>query len=266
MQYYMKPMDTQMNTPLKKLVVLTGAGMSAESGIPTFRDAGGLWEGHRVEDVATPGAWRRNPALVLDFYNQRRAKLAQVEPNEGHLGLARLQERFDVRIITQNVDDLHERAGSRQVLHLHGSLTQARSTHTGLDEEDNMVFDIGYRAINPGDKCPLGSQLRPHIVWFGEDVPMIERAIEIVRQADIFVVIGTSLVVYPAAGLVDHAPSGTPKYLIDPATKSSPGGEAKAIYWPSPYDGVMHIATGASEGVRLLAKILTEQFENRADI
>jgi len=232
-----------MTTKRKTIVVLTGAGMSAESGIPTFRDAGGLWEGHRVEDVATPQAWLRNPALVLDFYNQRRARLAHVEPNEGHLGLARLQERFDVRIITQNVDDLHERAGSRQVLHLHGSLTQARSTHAGLGEENNMVFDIGYRAINPGDKCPRGSQLRPHIVWFGEDVPMIGRAIELARRADIFVVIGTSLVVYPAAGLLDHAPPGAPVYLIDPATTTT-------------RPGVHHIATGGSEGVRLLSGML----------
>jgi NAD-dependent deacetylase len=224
----------------KTLVVLTGAGMSAESGIPTFRDAGGLWEGHRVEDVATPGAWLRNPALVLDFYNQRRRKLAQVQPNDGHIGLARLQEHFDVRIITQNVDDLHERAGSKNVLHLHGLLTQARSTHAGIDGHGNAVIDIGYRDIAPGDKCPLGSQLRPHIVWFGEDVPMIGPAIELAERADIFVIIGTSLAVYPAAGLIDYAPLAAPIYLIDPTTTP-------------PRSRVRHIATGGSEGVRRLA-------------
>jgi NAD-dependent deacetylase len=235
-----------MDATRQTIVVLTGAGMSAESGIPTFRDAGGLWEGHRVEDVATPGAWRRNPALVLDFYNQRRARLAQVAPNEGHLGLARLQERFDVRIITQNVDDLHERAGSRHVLHLHGSLTQARSTAAGLGEEGNAVFDIGYRPINPGDKCPLGSPLRPHIVWFGEDVPMIVPAIELAARAAVFVVIGTSLAVYPAAGLIDHAPRQAPVYVIDPAPPTS----------RPTRPGAHHIATGGSEGVRQLARLL----------
>ncbi|MDR1011216.1 MAG: NAD-dependent deacylase [Opitutaceae bacterium] len=230
-----------MNIPSHKtLVVLTGAGMSAESGIPTFRDAGGLWEGHRVEDVATPGAWLRNPALVLDFYNQRRRKLAQVQPNDGHIGLARLQEHFDVRIITQNVDDLHERAGSKNVLHLHGLLTRARSTHAGIGEHGNAVVDIGYRDIAPGDTCPLGSQLRPHIVWFGEDVPMIGPAIELAERADIFVIIGTSLAVYPAAGLIDYAPPDAPIYLIDPATTP-------------PRARVRHIATGGSEGVRRLA-------------
>lgn len=218
----------------KTLVVLTGAGMSAESGIPTFRDAGGLWEGHRVEDVATPAAWMRNPALVLDFYNQRRRKLEQVKPNAGHIGLASLQEHFDVHIITQNVDDLHERAGSKNVLHLHGLLTQARGTGG-----DSLVIDIGYRDIALGDKSPDGSQLRPHIVWFGEDVPMIGPATELARRADIFVIIGTSLVVYPAAGLIEHVPSEAPVYLIDPATTSK-------------RPDVRHIATGASEGVRRL--------------
>ena len=218
----------------KTLVVLTGAGMSAESGIPTFRDAGGLWEGHRVEDVATPAAWMRNPALVLDFYNQRRRKLEQVKPNAGHIGLASLQEHFDVHIITQNVDDLHERAGSKNVLHLHGLLTQARGTGG-----DSLVIDIGYRDIALGDKAPDGSQLRPHIVWFGEDVPMIGPATELARRADIFVIIGTSLVVYPAAGLIDYVPYDAPVYLIDPSTAP-------------PREGVEHIATGGSEGVRRL--------------
>ncbi|MDF9827750.1 NAD-dependent deacetylase [Ereboglobus sp. PH5-10] len=223
----------------KTLVVLTGAGMSAESGIPTFRDAGGLWEGHRVEDVATPEAWMRNPALVLDFYNQRRRKLEQVEPNAGHIGLASLQEHFDVHIITQNVDDLHERAGSKSVLHLHGLLTQARGTQAGPGEQGNTIIDIGYRDIAIGDKCPRGSQLRPHIVWFGEDVPMIDPAIELAGRADLFAIIGTSLVVYPAASLIDHVPPGAPVYLIDPATTSG-------------RPNVRHITTGASEGVRQL--------------
>jgi len=227
----------------KTLVVLTGAGMSAESGIPTFRDAGGLWEGHRIEDVATPDGWLRNRDLVLDFYNQRRRALAKVQPNDGHLGLAKLQEHFDVHVITQNVDDLHERAGSKHVLHLHGLLTQARSTRAGLGERDNEVFDIGYHDISPGDTCPQGSQLRPHIVWFGEAVPMIERAIEIVEGADIFVVIGTSLAVYPAAGLVDYAPKNAPMYLIDPATTP-------------PHHGVQHIAAGGSKGVQQLTELL----------
>lgn len=234
---------SMLSSTRKILVVLTGAGMSAESGIPTFRDAGGLWEGHRVEDVATPEAWVRNPALVLDFYNQRRRKLAQVAPNDGHLGLARLQERFDVRIITQNVDDLHERAGSGRVMHLHGLLTQARSTHAGIGEAGNAVIDIGYRDIAPGDKCPLGSQLRPHVVWFGEDVPMIGPAIELAANAGIFVIIGTSLAVYPAAGLIDCVPRDAPVFLIDPATTS-------------PRAGVRHIATGGGEGVRRLSELL----------
>jgi len=238
-----------MNDKKQTLVVLTGAGMSAESGIPTFRGPDGLWEGHRVEDVATPDAWVRNPALVLDFYNQRRRKLSQVLPNAGHLGLAALQEHFDVRIITQNVDDLHERAGSRYVLHLHGLLTQARGTHAGLDEAGNEISDIGYRDITLGDTCPRGSQLRPHIVWFGEDVPMMERAIEIVENASIFVVIGTSLAVYPAAGLVDYVPRDTPVYLIDPEPRMK-------------HRNMRQIAAGASDGVRQLQKMLITSVED----
>ncbi|MDR0902724.1 MAG: NAD-dependent deacylase [Opitutaceae bacterium] len=198
---------------MKKLIVLTGAGMSAESGIATFRDSGGLWEKHRVEDVATPRAWRENRALVLDFYNQRRRQLISAKPNAGHALLSGLQKDFDVRIITQNVDDLHERAGSRQVLHLHGELMKARSSGP-----DQTVFDIDPQNpdIRPGDKSPLGCQLRPHVVWFGEDVPNIREAARLVSQADILLIIGTSLKVFPAAGLVDRAPLQAPVYLIDP--------------------------------------------------
>jgi len=178
----------------KKLVVLTGAGMSAESGISTFRGAGGLWEKHPVEEVATPEGWRRNPQLVLDFYNQRRKQLLTVEPNAGHFALAEFEKYFDVQIITQNVDNLHERAGSTKVLHLHGELTKVRST--GPEEE---IFDLSPENYEThlGDKCPKGYQLRPHIVWFGEAVPEIENAINLAEQADVFLVIGTSLNVYP---------------------------------------------------------------------
>jgi len=198
---------------MNKLVVLTGAGMSAESGISTFRDSGGLWEKYKIDDVATPNAWRKNPALVLDFYNQRRKQLLNVKPNTAHIGLAELEKDFDVQIITQNVDNLHERAGSTSILHLHGELMKVRST--GLDEE---VFDVSPEQIevNPGDKCPKGYQLRPHIVWFGEAVPEIENAIHITEQADIFLVIGTSLNVYPAASLINYVKPNVPIYLIDP--------------------------------------------------
>ncbi len=196
---------------MKKVVVLTGAGISAESGIRTFRESNGLWEEHRVEDVATYDAWKRNPDLVLDFYNQRRKQLYEVKPNAGHLALVELEKKFDVRIITQNVDDLHEQAGSTHILHLHGELKKVRST---LD--DNLVYTLDGWELKKGDLCEKGSQLRPHIVWFGEAVPMIEPAIELSLKADIFIVIGTSLNVYPAAGLVYYVKPGTPVYLIDP--------------------------------------------------
>lgn len=196
---------------LKKLVVLTGAGISAESGIATFRDSGGLWEGHRVEDVATPEGWDRNPALVLEFYNQRRKNALAAQPNQGHRILAALQAEFDVTIITQNVDDLHERAGSKKVIHLHGSLFESRST-----ADSNLVYPIAEAELNLGDVCEKGSQLRPNIVWFGEAVPQMEVAVGIAAQAEIFVVVGTSLVVYPAAGLVDYVPDKVPKFVIDP--------------------------------------------------
>jgi NAD-dependent deacetylase len=195
----------------KKLVVLTGAGISAESGLATFRDSGGLWEGHRVEDVATPEAWRRDPAQVLEFYNQRRKKALEVKPNRGHEILQELEDQFDVTIITQNVDDLHERAGSNRVLHLHGSLFESRSS---LDED--LVYKITGWELKIGDRCERGSQLRPNIVWFGEMVPMIEVASRIAADADIFLVVGTSLVVYPAAGLIHYLPLNSPKFVIDP--------------------------------------------------
>jgi NAD-dependent deacetylase len=195
----------------KKIVVLTGAGISAESGIPTFRASDGLWENHSIEDVATPEGWRKDMELVLRFYNERRAKLEEVEPNEGHYILARLEKHFDVQIITQNVDNLHERAGSTKVLHLHGELTKARST-----VDSSLVYEIGTKAINIGDKCEKGSQLRPHIVWFHEDVPLIIDAAELASEADIFVVVGTSMQVYPAAGLVNYAAGFVPIYIIDP--------------------------------------------------
>ena len=201
----------------KKLVVLTGAGISAESGLSTFRDANGLWEGHDVMEVASPQGWRKNPALVLDFYNQRRKSAHQVKPNPGHQALADLEKDFEVTIITQNVDNLHERAGSSRVIHLHGSLFQSRST---LDE--HLVYDMESWELNLGDKCEKGSQLRPNIVWFGELVPLMEVAAQEARKADIFMVVGTSLVVYPAAGLVHYVPQETPIYVIDPHLPEMP--------------------------------------------
>jgi NAD-dependent deacetylase len=199
---------------MKKLVILTGSGISAESGIKTFRDADGLWNHYRIEEVASPEAWRRDPAMVLEFYNQRRKQLYEVEPNDAHYALAKLEEKYDVQIITQNVDDLHERACSTNVLHLHGELKKVRST---IDPE--LVFTLDGWELKLGDRCEKGSQLRPHIVWFGEAVPNIVIATSIVQQADIFAVIGTSLKVYPAAGLLQYVPSKALKYLIDPETE-----------------------------------------------
>ena len=196
---------------MKRLVVLTGAGMSSESGIRTFRDSGGLWEEYDVEEVATPQAWKKNSDLVLRFYNERRRQLAVCKPNEGHIGLAKLEKYFDVRIITQNIDNLHEQAGSTKILHLHGELIKARST-----TDSSLLYNIGYKDINPGDKCEKGSQLRPHIVWFGEAVPMMDEAVNIAAEADIFVVVGSSLNVYPAAGLINYAPEKASHWLIDP--------------------------------------------------
>jgi len=198
-----------------RLVVLSGAGISAESGLATFRDSGGLWEGYKVEDVATPQAWEKNPELVLEFYNQRRKSAAEAKPNEAHQLLAELEKHFEVTIITQNVDDLHERAGSSQVHHLHGELSKSRSTIN-----ENFIYEIKGTELNIGDVCEKGSQLRPHIVWFGEAVPMMEIAIEEVEKAEIFIVVGTSLVVYPAAGLVNYTKSSIPIYIIDPKIPS----------------------------------------------
>ncbi|MBE0660975.1 MAG: NAD-dependent deacylase [Bacteroidales bacterium] len=199
---------------MKKVVVLSGAGISAESGISTFRDAGGLWENHRIEDVATFEAWERNQELVLQFYNLRRKQLHEVEPNAGHRALVKLEEKFDVQIITQNVDDLHERAGSKNVLHLHGELKKVRST-----ADPSLVYELDGWELKKGDVCEKGSQLRPHIVWFGEAVHMIVSAAELSGRADIFIVVGTSLLVYPAAGLIDYVPPKVPKYIVDPNAK-----------------------------------------------
>lgn len=194
----------------KHIVVLTGAGMSAESGIKTFRDADGLWEGHDVMEVATPEGFKANPELVLDFYNQRRKQLFEVEPNAAHYDLAKLENNFSVTIITQNVDDLHERAGSSKVIHLHGELLKVRSTG---DESNIQEWQTD---LILGDTCKKGHQLRPHIVWFGEDVPMIEKAVSICETADILIIIGTSMQVYPAASLMHYVPQNTPTYFIDP--------------------------------------------------
>jgi NAD-dependent deacetylase len=225
----------------KKLVVLSGAGMSAESGISTFRDTNGLWNNYRVKDVATPEGFAANPELVLDFYNQRRRELLKTKPNGGHTGLAGLEKDFDVHIVTQNVDNLHERAGSSHVIHLHGELMKACSVR-----DLNKAYDIPPEKpeLHLGDKDPYGNQLRPFIVWFGEAVPMIEPAIRLVESSDIFVIIGTSLNVYPAAGLLDYVRNGQPIYLIDPK-------EVK-----TGRDDIQIIRSGASEGVRQLTAMI----------
>ena len=203
----------------RKIVVLTGAGVSAESGITTYRDNDGLWENHRMEDVASIEGWYRNPELILDFYNQRRAQLAEVRPNAAHHAIASLEEEYDVTVVTQNVDNLHERAGSTRIIHLHGELTKVRPENC-CNEMDGFseaaVFDIGTDEIHPGDKAPNGAQLRPHIVWFGEAVPKIGQAIDAVEAADILLIVGTSLQVYPAAGLYRYAGPDAPIYIIDP--------------------------------------------------
>lgn len=198
-----------------KLVVFTGAGISAESGIKTFRDSDGLWEEYNIEDVATPQAWEKNKNLVLDFYNKRRKQVLDAQPNKAHQVLAKLEEKYDVQIVTQNIDNLHERAGSTKVLHLHGEIMKSRST---LDP--SLIYSIEGPDLKLGDTCEKGSQLRPHIVWFGELVPAMELAYCMAETADLFIVVGTSLAVYPAAGIVDFAPSHIPKYLVDPADVS----------------------------------------------
>ena len=223
----------------RKLVVLTGAGISAESGLKTFRDSDGLWEGYNIEDVATPRAWRKNPQLVLDFYNMRRKNVAEANPNEAHIGLAELEEDFDVHIITQNIDDLHERAGSTKVLHLHGEIFKMRS-------EKSFSFVREIRGdIMIGDCAEDGCQYRPHIVWFEEPVPLIEEAIPIVHGADIFAVVGTSLVVYPAAGLVNYAPFEIPKFIID-----------RRIPYTSSVYNLTEIELPATEGVKAMRTLL----------
>jgi len=210
---------------MKNLVVLTGAGISAESGISTFRGENGLWRNHRIEEVASPIAWKNNKALVLEFYNIRRKQLYEVEPNKGHLALADLEMHFQVEVITQNVDDLHERAGSSKVLHLHGELKKVRST-----ADERLIYELPSWELKEGDLCEKGSQLRPHIVWFGEAVPNLEEAARITQTADILLVVGTSLGVYPAAGLIHYAPRGIPVYYVDPnAHAQSPGGSVTAI-------------------------------------
>ncbi len=219
--------------------------MSAESGISTFRDSGGLWEQHRVEDVATIEGYIRNPKLVIDFYNERRRQLPQVKPCRGHELVAALEQFFDVTVITQNVDNLHERAGSSKVIHLHGELMKATSSQNPNDPSQIVTLDADHIDIHMGDKAADGSQLRPFIVWFGEAVPEIERAAEMASQADIFVVIGTSLNVYPAAGLVQFVPDSAPIYLIDP----------KDVPWTASHR-FRHIKKGASEGMEELTKML----------
>lgn len=233
---------------MKKLVVLTGAGMSQESGIKTFRDADGLWENYRIEDVATFEAWERDPEMVIDFYNQRRKQLYEVEPNAAHYSLAKLESDFEVQIITQNVDDLHERAGSTRVLHLHGELKKVRST-----VDPNIVFTLHGWELKLGDQCEKGSQLRPHIVWFGEAVPNITIAVSMVEMADIVLVIGTSLKVYPAAGLLQYVPDQVPKYLIDPA--------AEPLYY---VNNLTIIKDKATVGVRKVIELLLQGLEVRS--
>ncbi|NOU48257.1 MAG: NAD-dependent deacylase [Bacteroidales bacterium] len=209
---------------MRKIVVFTGAGMSADSGIKTFRDTDGLWENHAVEDVATPEAWVRNPGLVLDFYNARRKQMHEVEPNKGHYALVELEKYFDVQIITQNVDNLHERAGSSHVLHLHGELGKVRSTR-----DPNLIYTPDHWEIKLGDVAEDGSQLRPHIVWFGEQVPMFETAIDITQTADIMIIVGTSLLVYPAASLIGYVAPDATVILIDPKAEPPSGRNIEII-------------------------------------
>ncbi|MDN3593918.1 SIR2 family NAD-dependent protein deacylase [Zunongwangia endophytica] len=227
---------------MKNLVVLTGAGISAESGIKTFRDEDGLWEGHDVMQVASPMGWKKNKELVLDFYNKRRRQLLSVQPNKAHLVLAELENDFNVEVITQNIDDLHERAGSSNVLHLHGELLKVRSTF-----DEDLLLDWK-QDLNIGDFCEHNFQLRPHVVWFGEAVPMMEKAIQKVSNADIIAIVGTSMQVYPAAGLVDFAPPKTPMYFIDPKPNISENNYLSIL------------AEKAVTGVPKLAKELREKF------
>jgi NAD-dependent deacetylase len=227
---------------MKKIVVLTGAGISAESGLKTFRDSDGLWEGYNIEEVATPEAWRRNPELVQEFYNMRRKSVLEASPNAAHIALAELEKKYDVTIITQNIDDLHERGGSSNVIHLHGIITRSQS-----DKNPNLTYPIDGWELKMGELCELGSQLRAHVVWFGEAVPMIEEAARVCMTADIFILVGSSLAVYPAAGLVNYVPRGVPKYIVDP----------KIPYMPS--DNFIKIEEKASLGVPELVNLLLLQ-------
>jgi NAD-dependent deacetylase len=206
---------------MQKVIVLTGAGISAESGLKTFRDNDGLWEGYDIEEVATPEGWQRNPALVQEFYNMRRKSVLEATPNAAHYALAKLESKYEVTIITQNIDDLHERAGSSKVVHLHGIITRSQSSLN-----PKITYDIDGWEIRMNDVCELGSPLRPHVVWFGEGVPMIETAAALCTTADLFILIGTSLAVYPAAGLIDYVPAGVPKYIVDPHIPYVRGGES----------------------------------------
>ncbi len=226
----------------KKLVIFTGAGVSAESGIKTFRDSGGLWEQYRIEEVATPEAWEANMELVTQFYNQRRKQVMEAKPNEAHKIIADLQKYFDVTVVTQNVDNLHERAGSKKVIHLHGEIMKVRST-----ANPSLVYPVKNWEVKIGDTCELGSQLRPHIVWFGEMVPMMEPAIELVSTADLFTVVGTSLNVYPAAGLIDYTPDSIKKWLVDP-------GE----FDKEKIKNLVHIKEKAVNGMKFLKEALME--------
>ncbi len=225
---------------MKNIVILSGAGISAESGIKTFRDSGGLWEGYEVTEVATPEGFRKNPELVLEFYNMRRKQALDAKPNAGHLSLAELEKQYKVNIVTQNVDNLHEKAGSSNVLHLHGELFKSQSTR-----RPSLVYEMTGWELQLGDTCELGSQLRPHIVWFGEAVPAMEEAIALVRKADVLIIVGTSMQVYPAAGLIDYAPHGIPIYLVDPNLPAV--SSRNNLHW---------IAEPASTGLRKVVELL----------
>lgn len=224
---------------MKRVVVLSGAGISAESGLQTFRGADGLWEGHRVEDVASPEGWAANPELVLEFYNQRRRAVRAAVPNAAHMALVDLERAYDVRIITQNVDDLHERAGSSHVLHLHGEIMLARSTR-----DPRLIRHLGEADIQLGDRCELGSQLRPHIVWFGEMVPAMDEAVDLVGGADILLVVGTSLQVYPAAGLVFEAPKRARRIVVNPDIPEEVSGPAFEVFAKPATVGVPEVVSG----------------------
>ena len=229
-----------MSKSKKRLVVLSGAGISAESGLKTFRDGDGLWEGHDVTEVATPEGWQRNPELVNRFYNERRKNVIEANPNPGHEVIAQLEDLYDVRVVTQNIDDLHERAGSTNVIHLHGEIKKVRSS-----ANPELLYDLEGWELKIGEKCEEGSQLRPHIVWFGEAVPMMDRAISEVLKAEIFLVVGTSLVVYPAASLVDYAKRATQKFVVDPSIPQFiEGSEFECVAMP------------ASEGMKVIGKKL----------